>query len=183
MSKTLGTNTTADQLVAFGALLGRSGKIIESEISGNSMGDTLPSGCQIRICALPTEEYRPGQVVAFLTSETICAHRIVLRTRQGVLTRGDSQSWCDLPVPISAILGVVSARTVNGKWFPFDDRTGSRSEINTCRQLIDTLLGVCLQLDIRIALRVSKGMMRLARWRRKLAAGWISKSVTSQNEK
>jgi len=183
MSKTLGANTTGDQLLAFGELLGRSGKIIESEITGGSMGDTLPSGCRIRICALPTEEYRPGQVVAFLTGGTICAHRIVHRARHGVLTRGDSQSWCDLPVPISAIIGVVSGRTVNGKWIPFDDRTGLRYERNICRQLIDTLLSVCLQLDIRIALRVSKGLMRLARWRRTLVARTISKSVTSQNER
>jgi hypothetical protein len=173
MAKTIGANTTADQLLAFGALLGRSGKTIESEISGNSMGDTLPSGCRIRICALRGEEYRPGQVVAFVSGGTICAHRIVHRSRQGVLTRGDSQSWCDLPVPTSAIIGVVSGHTVNGKWFPFDDHTGFQYERNTCRQLIDTLLGVCLQLDIRIALHVSKGLMRLARRRRKLLADFL----------
>jgi hypothetical protein len=177
MPKAIGTNTAADQLLAFGVLLGRSGKIIESEISGNSMGDTLPSGCRIRICALPAEEYRPGQVVAFLTGGTICAHRIVRRTRHGVLTRGDSQSWCDLPVPIRAILGVVLERMVNGKWFSFDDRTEFKYARDTRHQLIDALLGVCMQLDIRIALRVSRGMMRLARWRRKLVAGTISKSV------
>src|SRR5260370_35146561 len=100
MPKTVDASTTADQLLAFGALLGRSGRIIESEISGTSMGATLPSGCRIRICSLPADEYRPGQVVAFVTGKAICAHRIVYRTRQGVLTRGDSHSWCDLPVPI-----------------------------------------------------------------------------------
>jgi hypothetical protein len=54
-----------------------------------------------------------------------------------------------------------------------DDRTGFQYERNACRQLIDTLLGVCLQLDIRIALQVSKGLMRLARRRRKLLADFL----------
>jgi hypothetical protein len=174
MANTIDANTTGDQLLAFGALLGRSGRIIESEISGTSMGDTLPSGCRIRICALPAEEYRAGQVVAFLTGRTICAHRIVHRTRQGVLTRGDSQSWCDIPIPLSAILGIVSGRTVNGKWSRFDDRLRFEYERRTSRRLIDALLCVCLQLDIRIALQVSKGLMRLARWRRKLLTGLLS---------
>src|SRR5260370_25693726 len=165
MSKPCEANTTADQLLAFGALLGRSGKIIESEISGNSMGNTLPSGCRIRICALPTEEYRPGQVVAFLIGGTICAHRIVHRSRQGVLTRGDSQSWCDLPGPVSSILGIVSEHTVTGKWLTIDDRTRFEYERSVGRQFIDTLLCMCLEFDIRIALRASKGLMQLARWR------------------
>jgi hypothetical protein len=173
MANTIDHRTTGDQLVAFGALLGRSGKIIESEISGNSMGDTLPSGCRIRICALPAEEYRPGQVVAFLTGTTICAHRIVYRTRQGVLTRGDSQSWCDSPVHVSAILGMVAGRTERGKWLPFDDRTRFKYERSVGRHLIDALLCMCLRLDIRIALRVSRSLMRLARWRRKLLAGLL----------
>ena len=170
MPNTMDTSATADQLLAFGALLGRSGKIIESEISGTSMGSTLPSGCHIRICPLPPDEYRSGQVVAFVAGKTICAHRIVHRSSQGVLTCGDSHFWCDLPVPVSAILGVVSERLVNGQWIPFDDRVPFESEKRTRHWIIETLLLLCLRIDIRLARQAWKGLMSLARWRRRLIA-------------
>jgi hypothetical protein len=168
MTKTVDASTTGDQLLAFGVLLARSARIIESEISGTSMGTTLPSGCRIRICPLPTEEYRPGQVVAFVTDKAIYAHRIVYRTREGVLTRGDSHSWCDLPVPINAVLGVVSSRMVSDQWVPFDDRVPFESQTKRVHRIIDALLLVCLQIDIRLAHQASRTLMLLARWRRRM---------------
>lgn len=170
MPNTIEANASGDQLLAFGALLGRSGKIIESQISGTSMGSTLPSGCRIRICPLPPDEYRRGQVVAFVAGKTICAHRIVHRSRQGVLTCGDSRFWCDQPVPVSAILGVVSERLVNGQWITFDDRVSFESERRTRRWIIETLLLLCLHIDIRLARRACRSLMWLARWRRRLIA-------------
>jgi hypothetical protein len=170
MRSTVVPGSTGDQLLAFGVLLGRSGKAIESEISGTSMGSTLPSGCRIRIRPLGTEEYRSGQVVAFVAGGAIFAHRIVHRSRQGVLTRGDSHSWCDLPVPISAILGVVSERLVNGEWHPFDDSAPFECDRRKRSWIIETLLLVCLLIDIRLARRASRSLMWLARWRRRLIA-------------
>jgi hypothetical protein len=162
--------STGDQLLAFGVLLGRSGKAIESEISGTSMGSTLPSGCRIRIRPLLTEEYRAGQVVAFVAGGALFAHRIVYRSRQGVLTRGDSHSWCDLPVPINAILGVVSEFLANGEWHLFDDSIPIDREMTKRSRMIETLLRACLRIDIRLARRASRSLMRLARWRRRLVA-------------
>ena len=168
MRSTFMPGSTGDQLLAFGALLGRSGKIIESEISGTSMGSTLPSGTRIRIRPLSTEEYRPGQVVAFVAGRAIFAHRIVHRSRYGVLTRGDSHSWCDLPVPVSALLGVVSERQVNGKWHVFDDSVPFECDKRKPSRIIETLLLVCLQIDIRLARRASKFLLWLARCRLRL---------------
>src|SRR5260370_1181305 len=108
MPTTTQTSSTGDQLLAFGALLGRSGKIIESEISGSSMGSTLPAGRRIRIRPLLPDEYRPGQVVAFVSGNTILAHRIIFRSRQGALTRGDNRSLCDFPVPGPSLLNEVN---------------------------------------------------------------------------
>jgi len=159
--------STGDQILAFGALLGRSGKTIESEISGTSMGSTLPSGCRIRILPLSNEEYRKGQVVAFVAGSAIFAHRIVYRSGQGVLTRGDNHALCDLPVPVGTILGVVSECLMDGEWRPFDDSvphsygTGKRS------RMIETLLRVCLRIDIGLAKRASRMLMRIARWRQR----------------
>jgi hypothetical protein len=168
MANTIDASATGDQLLAFGVLLGRSGKVIESEISGTSMGSSLPSGCRIRIRPLSTDEYRRGQVVAFVTGRAIFAHRIVHRSRQGVLTRGDSHSWCDQPVPVSAILGVVSERQVNGEWHLFDDSVLFECDKRKRSRIIETLLLVCLQMDIRLARRASKFLLWLARWRRRL---------------
>jgi hypothetical protein len=164
------TDSTGDQLLAVGALLGRSGKVIESEISGTSMGSTLPSGCRIRIRPLPVEEYRAGQVVAFVASSALFAHRIVYRSPQGVLTRGDTHSWCDLPVPVGAILGIVSERLVDGEWRLFDDSVPFDCEMRKRSRRVETLLRVCMRFDIRLARRVSKILMWLARWRRRLLA-------------
>jgi hypothetical protein len=175
MPNTTDASATGDQLLAFGALLGRSGKSIESEISGTSMGSTLPSGCRIRICPLPAHGYRAGQVVAFVAGGRIFAHRIVHCSRQGVLTRGDNYAWCDLPVPVSAILGVVSERLVNGQWVLFDGGIPIASERRTRRRIIQTLLLVCMQMDIRLARQASRTLMWLARWRRRLLTDVLSR--------
>lgn len=170
MRSTAVSGSSGDQLLAFGVLLGRSGKAIESEISGTSMGSTLPSGCHIRIRPLSTEDYRPGQVVAFVAGGAIFAHRIVHRSRQGVLTRGDSHSWCDLPVPVSAILGVVSEHFVNGEWHLFDDSAPFECDRGKRSRIIEALLLACLQIDIRLARRASRSLMWIVRWRRRLIA-------------
>jgi hypothetical protein len=83
------------------------------------------------------------------------------------LTRGDSHSWCDLPVPVSAILGVVAERQVNGKWHLFDDSVPFECDKRKRSRIIETLLLVCLQIDIRLARRASKFLLWLARWRRR----------------
>lgn len=172
MPKTIDANATGDQVLAFGALLGRSGKIIESEISGTSMGSTLPSGCRIRICPLPNGEYHPGQVVAFVASEAIYAHRIVHRSREGVLTRGDGHSWCDLPVPSCAILGVVTEYLLDGEWRALESAAFNRERPNRER-VHEILLRICMQIDIRLAVRASRGLIRLSRWRHHLVAEHI----------
>jgi hypothetical protein len=170
MPNTVVPNPTGDQLLAFGALLGRSGRVIESEISGGSMGNALPSGSRIRIRPLPKEEYCVGQVVAFVAGGTLFAHRILYRGRQGVLTRGDTHSWSDLPVPMGAILGVVSECLVDGKWLTFQHSVPVSCDMRKRHGMIETMLSVCMLLDMRLARRASKTLMRLARWRRLLLA-------------
>lgn len=166
MPTTVIPNSAGDQLLAFGALLGRSGRVIESEISGGSMGNTLPSGCRIRIRSLPMKEYRAGQVIAFIGGGGLFAHRIVYRTRQGVLTRGDTHVWCDLPVPEGVILGVVSECFLDGKWRAFDETVRFDCDRRTRHRMIETVLRGCMQIDIRLAHNVSRIFMWLARRRR-----------------
>jgi hypothetical protein len=168
MPTTVDPNSTGDQLLALGALLGRSGRVIESEISGSSMGSTLPSRCRIRIHRLALEQYRPGQVIAFIAGGRMFAHRIVYRSRQGVLTRGDTHVWCDLPVPVCVILGVVAERFLDGKWCPLSEALPFDCQRSTQHRMIETLLRGCMQVDIRLADKVWRILMWFARRRRLL---------------
>ena len=81
MQASLVSQPTEEQLLAFGSLLARSGKVIESQISGTSMGITLPPGSRIRIQPLPAYDYAVGQIVAFVRGSTIFAHRIARSSR------------------------------------------------------------------------------------------------------
>jgi hypothetical protein len=170
MPTTIVESPKGDQLLALGALLGRTGKIIESEISGTSMGSTLPAGCRIRIRPLSLEQYRAGQVVAFVSGNAIFAHRIIFYNRQGALTRGDNRSWCDLPVQSRAILGLVTECLRDGKWCPVDDSVASSRDMPTRRRTLEIALRVCMQIDIRLARCASWILIWLARWRRRLTA-------------
>jgi hypothetical protein len=159
---------TGDQLLALGVLLSRSGKIIESEISGTSMGNTLPPGSRIRIRQLQPKNYRPGQVVAFVSGHTVFAHRIISCSRQGVLTRGDNRSWCDLPLSWCAVLGLVTENRIGGEWRQVDEHPLRERRSGGARRAVDALLRVSLKIDIRLARFASRTLMSVALWRHRL---------------
>ena len=162
------TSPAEDQLLAFGTLLARSGKIIESEISGTSMGMALPAGTRIRIQLRPAGDYGVGQIVAFVRGSTIFAHRIAYRTKQGVLTRGDNHSWCDLPMPVDAVLGLVTEWWINGEWQRFAEVPQGSPEQPWRIRLVETAVRAGMHMDIRLARRISRALMRLARLRSNL---------------
>lgn len=164
---------TEEQLLAFGTLLAHSGKVIESEISGTSMGSTLPSGSRIRIQPLPAEEYRIGQTVAFVLGSTIFAHRIVYRTSQGVLTRGDNHSWCDLPVPVGAVLGVVTERFMDGEWQRFGEAPERAPAQPRRSRALEIVVRAGMLIDIRLARQSSRALMGLVRLRRYLTTEFL----------
>lgn len=157
---------TEEQLLAFGTLLARSGTVIESQISGTSMGSTLPPGSRIRIQPLPVDQYRVGQTVAFVRGSTIFAHRIAYRTSQCVLTRGDNHSWCDLPVPVSAVLGVVTEWFINGEWQRFADAPEGAPVQPWRIRALEIAVRAGMLFDIRLARHISSAFMRLVRLRR-----------------
>jgi hypothetical protein len=156
-----------EELLALGTLLARSGKVIESEISGTSMGRTLPSGTRIRIQPPPNGEYRLGQTVAFVRGSTIYAHRVVYCTSQGVVTRGDNHSWCDLPVPIGAVLGVVTESFIGGEWHGFTDAPEGLPPQAWRSRALETAVRACMRIDIRLARHTLKALMSLVRFRQR----------------
>jgi hypothetical protein len=156
---------SGERLLALAALLGRSGKIIESEISGTSMGGALPPGCRIRIRPVSVNSYEPGQVVAFVTGNVLYAHRIVSWNRQGVLTRGDNHLLCDLPLPFHAILGLVTECRLHEEWRPLPERTTFNCKRRLIARFVGFLVRMCMSIDVRLAQHVSRTLMWLARWR------------------
>lgn len=159
-------HSVGDHLLAFGALLERSGKIIESQIRGTSMGSALPAGRRIRIRPIPADEYCVGHVVAFVSGNTLFAHRIVFCGRQGILTRGDASQLCDLPVPFAAVLGLVDECSLNGEWRPLPDQSQFEYERRATSSAAEMLLGVCMRIDIRLAWCGARMLMQVASWRR-----------------
>jgi hypothetical protein len=169
---------TGDLLLALGMLLGRSGRIIESQISGTSMGSTLPAGSRIRIRRLRSETYGPGQVVAFVSGNAIFAHRIVFSCRHGVLTRGDNRSWCDFPLPSHAILGLVTESYRDGVWRPLLCDVLGEHERGRSRRAVDAMLRVSLQIDFRLARFTARTLSLAARWRHRLLSRTAPQSGT-----
>jgi hypothetical protein len=103
-------------------LLRRSGRAIESTVSGRSMEPAIPSGALIRIA--PGSAPPPiGTAVAIVAPGGMVAHRLVARgrlpwNRRFVLTQGDGSRFCDPPVPAEAILGTVTAWRKAHAWHP-----------------------------------------------------------------
>jgi hypothetical protein len=171
MPATPASGRTEEQLLALGSLLARSGKTIESEISGTSMGSTLPSGSRIRIQPLPAAEYQAGQIVAFVREDTIFAHRIVYRTRQGVLTRGDTHVLCDFPVAMTAVLGAVTEWSQTGEWHRFVGDEQCSQSMSGRAHAVEALLCACMRIDIRLARFATRALNRLVRLRHRVAVG------------
>lgn len=71
-------------------------------------------------------------------------------------------------VLVGAILGVVSEYQVDGEWRQLDGRVPFDGEMSNRNRMIESLLRVCLQIHIRLARCVSRIIVGLAHWRRRL---------------
>lgn len=102
------------QLAAAIALLAKSGRAFETQISGSSMGDALRDGTVVRIEPIDSASLQPGDVFAFRDQTgRIVAHRLVRLGRRGAardyaIALGDGNRFPDAPVALTAILGRVT---------------------------------------------------------------------------
>jgi putative nucleotidyltransferase-like protein len=88
---------------------GRSGPLWIT-LRGGSMAPALRDGDRLLAAPLPSGEApREGAVVIASLPGGLVAHRIVARTREGVVTRGDACRRDDFPVPAGDILAEVIA--------------------------------------------------------------------------
>ncbi len=81
-------------------------KSLRIPVQGTSMCPTLQPGdiCQVQVMPAP---FGSGDIIVFWAGKGLVVHRVLLRVKEQVVTRGDNQTWIDRPIPLSRVLGVV----------------------------------------------------------------------------
>ena len=153
---------TSSDVDLFRVLVKRSGEPVESELRGTSMGLAIPAGSRIRIVHTEGDDYRPGQVVAFLGHRRVMVHRVMHVGRRGgarmfLITQGDGNWMCDPPVALDTIAGRIEELRVNGQW-----QAVGPSHASFLRRAVSfpsrALLRAALELSPSFAVRIARGM-------------------------
>lgn len=85
-------------------------------LSGDSMGDALPGGCEIRILA-DVSDIGLGDIVLFLNGNgQLVAHRAISIRGNLVTTKGDRNTIADHPMQRDQLLGVVEGVRFKRRW-------------------------------------------------------------------
>src|ERR1700730_15998715 len=121
MQDAVPSSVTPGDLELFRVLAKRSGKPVESELRGASMGLAIPNGSRIPIVHSDGGTWRVGQVVAFLAGSRVMVHRVMHVGRRGaargfLITLGDGNWICDPPVELDTIAGLVEEFRVGDHW-------------------------------------------------------------------
>jgi hypothetical protein len=132
--------------------------VLECQLRGGSMGQAIPAGSRIRISFVDPASYHTGQVIAFLTGNSMCVHRIVYcgrwrRARHYLLTQGDRCLLPDAPVSVTSVLGPVTEYAQEGPWQP--PATPQR------RQLIPRLSAFVVLMALAAGLEIH---VQMAQW-------------------
>lgn len=99
---------------------------MQAVVTGGSMGRSLPAGSRIRMRPARSDSaaIQVGDIVVHLAvNGLLVAHRVVaLGSNRSkvpfVITQGDSQTLCDMPVDVADLQGTVTAVCREGKWEP-----------------------------------------------------------------
>jgi len=109
---------------AYGELVGdllATGKPVTTRVCGGSMQPAIPDGAVIRVVPARADELHVGEVVMVVNTcgKPVC-HRLARKLRRDgqllLQTRGDMTAKPDRPVPVSHLLGRVSAIQKDGAW-------------------------------------------------------------------
>lgn len=98
----------------------------EAVVQGRSMGGSIPSGSRIRMrpAGSDASAIQVGNIVVHLAvNGLLVAHRVVAvgsnRSKVPfVITQGDRQTLCDMPVDVADLQGMVTAVCREGTWEP-----------------------------------------------------------------
>ncbi len=85
-----------------------------------SMLPTLAPGELIRVAPVAWDSLAPGEVVVFRAGNAFVAHRLVWRRGFVAVTKGDNNAFCDPPISVFDIVGVVEGkRSRRALWYYF----------------------------------------------------------------
>jgi hypothetical protein len=85
---------------------------------GGSMVPAIGKGDVVAI--VPGGQCRVGDIVLYLRGDGLFLHRVVAKSSQGIVTKGDAVGHLDPPVDPGKILGRAVARTRRGQVRPLD---------------------------------------------------------------
>jgi hypothetical protein len=162
------THSDAAWSLALAPLLKRTRRVIESEISGISMGSTLPAGTRIRIQCEDPASARQGSVVAIMAERGLIGHRLLWRgtDRRGnpmVLTRGDGSPVCDPPVAADRILGEITHWYAAPEWRAVPPPPRPTPLRRASAALALTVVRMAVAVDVGLATRGAAGFAALYR--------------------
>lgn len=144
-----------DRLLAFSHFLKKGSCEFESTVLGGSMGKALPPGSRIRVRFAHDANLMAGQIVAYVASDRIVAHRIVKiaasRDDHYVITCGDSTVCCDAPMPVSAVIGILTGLRSHGIWKPAPPPQPRRLGFRLLGNVLSCLVLSALWLNPRFA--------------------------------
>jgi signal peptidase I len=83
-------------------------------VTGSSMFPCMQPGDLLEI-RRPTAPIQTGEVVVFQRHDRLVVHRVIGRTGDLLITRGDRLRYPDAPVPAAEILGCVAAIERRGR--------------------------------------------------------------------
>jgi len=87
------------------------GKLAWVRAQGSSMRPSIAPGAQLLVDFGAAPE-QPGAIVLFRQGQRVVAHRVVARQaeRGALIAKGDFEAFCDAPIELSDLLGVVRAQ-------------------------------------------------------------------------
>jgi hypothetical protein len=167
-----GVVLSRERLLALSSFLKDGSTEFGSSVHGHSMGKALPDGSRIHVRFVPQRELTLGQVVAYIVEDRMVAHRLVQFTtwhqNPYLITRGDATVCCDLPVPVSSVLGVVTEYCKTDAWEPVGAPPVRSFLLDRTAAAVSAVVGGLVRLNPRMAdwtarriIRAHKLIMRL----------------------
>ena len=111
------TVRTALELATHGL---QQGERLRLRVSGESMAPLLRPGDSVLVASCHPEELQIGDLVLIRREGDLVTHRLIGRTRQGWITKGDGSPWTDPPPAADHLLGKAVALESGGRRISFD---------------------------------------------------------------
>ncbi|MFZ0394839.1 MAG: S24/S26 family peptidase [Terracidiphilus sp.] len=124
---------------------------VRLRVTGSSMLPALRAGDLVTVERCSLEEFEPDAMVLFRRGDGLVLHRLVRKTGDSVLTRGDSLPRYDEPVGTSAIVGRAVSVLRNGRPVNLQRTLGQRSVAALLRHS-----DLCTRLFLRLSARTGQ---------------------------